>query len=298
MGNSNRNQRRYERYANRDWNDWNDRSGGQYRRNYESDFDRPYYTEGRARFGREFNQSHLNRGPSNQWGNYRNFGSTHDYGNPSSAYFGNRSYPYGNYEMENMGNREYQNYPEREYPRFDRSFEQRDYDQRYQQDQPNYNRFGNEENERPRWPMSNMGNETYNYDTRRGRYEMNDMNMREGEHRGKGPRGYLRSDERIKEDVNDRLSDNPFIDATEIEVTVSNGEVTLTGSVDDRSDKRMAEDIAEAISGVKNVENKIRVISKSMGGQQSTTTPERSEKTTPAEKERTSRSKSNHFVES
>jgi hypothetical protein len=294
MGNSNRNQRRYERYGNRDWNDWNDRSGGQYK-NYENDFDRPnYYNEGRARFGREFNESRLNRGPNNQWGNYRNFGSTHDDRNASSAYFGNRSYPYGNYEME-RGNREYEQYPDRDYQRFNRSYEQRDYDQRYQQDQPNYNRFENEENERPRWPMSNMTNETYNYNTGSGRFERNDMNMRQGEHRGKGPRGYSRSDERIKEDVNDRLSDNPFIDATEIDVTVSNGEVTLLGSVDDRSDKRMAEDIAEAVSGVKNVENRIRVMSKSMLGKQS---EERNEKTTPSEKERTSRSKSNHFVES
>jgi hypothetical protein len=293
MGNSNRNQRRDERYANRDWNDWNDRSGGQYR-NYENDFARP--NEGRARFGREFNESRLNRGPSNQWGNYRNFGSTHDDRNTSSAYFGNRSYPYGNYEMENRGNRDYQNYSDRDYPRFDRSYEQQEYDQRYnrQDQESNYNRFGNEERERSRWPMSNMGNETYNYDTRSGRYEMNDMNIREGQHKGKGPRGYLRSDERIKEDVNDRLSDNPFIDATEIEVTVSNGEVTLTGSVDDRSDKRMAEDIAEGVSGVKNVENRLRVTSKAMSSQG--TTAERSEKT--PEKERTSRSKSNHFVES
>ena len=82
-------------------------------------------------------------------------------------------------------------------------------------------------------------------------------------HRGKGPRNYSRSDDRIKEDINDRLSDDPFVDASEIEVTVSNGEVTLTGSVDDRSNKRRAEDLAEAVSGVKNVENRIRVTSTS-----------------------------------
>jgi osmotically-inducible protein OsmY len=80
-----------------------------------------------------------------------------------------------------------------------------------------------------------------------------------GQYRGKGPRNYSRSDERIKEDVNDRLSDDPFIDASEIDVTVNSGEVTLTGTVDHRSTKRRAEDIAEAVSGVKNVENRIRV---------------------------------------
>jgi osmotically-inducible protein OsmY len=78
-------------------------------------------------------------------------------------------------------------------------------------------------------------------------------------YRGKGPKNYSRSDDRIKEDVNDRLSDDPWIDASEIDVTVNSGEVTLTGTVSERSEKRRAEDIAEAISGVKNVENRLRV---------------------------------------
>lgn len=76
--------------------------------------------------------------------------------------------------------------------------------------------------------------------------------------RGKGPRGYLRSDERILEDINDRLSDDDQLDASEIEVKVEKGEVTLTGSVSDRNDKRLAEDLVESVSGVKNVENRIR----------------------------------------
>lgn len=77
-------------------------------------------------------------------------------------------------------------------------------------------------------------------------------------HRGKGPKGYRRSDERIKEDINDRLSEG-YIDASEIIVEVVSGEVTLTGTVSDRADKRRAEDIAEYVSGVSNVENRIRV---------------------------------------
>lgn len=82
---------------------------------------------------------------------------------------------------------------------------------------------------------------------------------RDKNYRGKGPRNYSRSDERIKEDINDRLSDDPFVDASDIDVAVSNGEVTLTGNVDHRSTKRRAEDLAEAVSGVKNVENRLRV---------------------------------------
>ena len=80
-----------------------------------------------------------------------------------------------------------------------------------------------------------------------------------GWHRGRGPRGYRRSDERIREDINDRLSDRPDLDASNVEVTVVNGEVTLTGNVNNRRDKRLAEDISENVSGVQNVENRLRV---------------------------------------
>src|SRR4030095_11010348 len=79
------------------------------------------------------------------------------------------------------------------------------------------------------------------------------------QHRGRGPKGYKRSDERIKEDVNDRLSDDYYLDASEVEVAVSNTEVTLTGTVNSREEKRRAEDIAESVSGVTNVENRLRV---------------------------------------
>lgn len=79
------------------------------------------------------------------------------------------------------------------------------------------------------------------------------------EHRGRGPKNYRRSDERIKEDVNDRLSDDYYVDASDVEVMVSNTEVTLTGTVNSREDKRRAEDIAESVSGVTNVENRLRV---------------------------------------
>src|SRR6185295_16862413 len=79
------------------------------------------------------------------------------------------------------------------------------------------------------------------------------------EHRGRGPKGYRRSDERIKEDVNDRLSDDYYLYASDVEVAVENMEVTLTGTVRNRNDKRRAEDLAESVSGVTNVENRLRV---------------------------------------
>jgi len=85
------------------------------------------------------------------------------------------------------------------------------------------------------------------------------MDEQRAHRRARGPKGYRRSDERIREDVNDRLGDDYYIDASDIEVMVSNTEVTLTGTVPTRNDKRRAEDIAEGVSGVTNVENRLRV---------------------------------------
>jgi hypothetical protein len=79
------------------------------------------------------------------------------------------------------------------------------------------------------------------------------------EHRGRGPKGYKRSDGRIEEDINDRLTDDPYIDASDIEVSVKDRDVTLSGLVQSRADKRRAEDLAELVSGVGNVQNNLRV---------------------------------------
>lgn len=79
------------------------------------------------------------------------------------------------------------------------------------------------------------------------------------DHRGRGPKGYKRSDARIEEDINDRLTDDRHLDASEIQVHVQNGEVTLTGTVESRADRRRAEDIAESVSGVSYVMNNLRV---------------------------------------
>jgi osmotically-inducible protein OsmY len=80
-------------------------------------------------------------------------------------------------------------------------------------------------------------------------------------HEGRGPKGYRRSDDRIREDVSDRLTDDPYVDATEIEIVVADAEVTLTGSVDSRNARRRAEDLAERVSGVTHVQNNLRVSS-------------------------------------
>ena len=78
-------------------------------------------------------------------------------------------------------------------------------------------------------------------------------------YRGRGPKNWRRSDERIREIVSELLTDHDGVDATEIEVSVSDGDVTLSGSVGSRREKRLAEDIALRCEGVRDVHNRLKV---------------------------------------
>ena len=91
-------------------------------------------------------------------------------------------------------------------------------------------------------------------------------------YRGQGPSGYTRSDERIMEDACDALTDDWGVDARQISVAVSNGDVTLEGAVPSREQKRRAEDCVDDLSGVKNVQNNLRVQERSEFGSQSNPT--------------------------
>lgn len=92
-------------------------------------------------------------------------------------------------------------------------------------------------------------------------------------HRGRGPKNYQRSDERIREDVSDRLTDDHDVDASDIDVSVSDREVTLSGQVDSKQAKRRAEDCADSCSGVEHVQNNLRIKKAESGesGQTATT---------------------------
>jgi hypothetical protein len=81
----------------------------------------------------------------------------------------------------------------------------------------------------------------------------------EGSYRGVGPRGYIRSDRRIYEDICDRLTENPFIDASDIDVTVRDRTVTLAGSVDNDIVLRQAVAIAGEAIGVAQLHNDLIV---------------------------------------
>lgn len=80
-----------------------------------------------------------------------------------------------------------------------------------------------------------------------------------GPYTGMGPQGYTRSDERIREDIYDRLTQHGQLDARNIQVDVNHGEVVLRGHVDSRRAKRMAEDTVETVMGVTNVRNEIKI---------------------------------------
>lgn len=77
--------------------------------------------------------------------------------------------------------------------------------------------------------------------------------------RGRGPKGYQRSDERLKEIICEALTDAPHIDASNIAVEVRNGEVTLSGEVENRRAKHAAEDLIEHRAGVNEIRNDLRV---------------------------------------
>jgi osmotically-inducible protein OsmY len=80
-----------------------------------------------------------------------------------------------------------------------------------------------------------------------------------GEHAGKGPRNYRRSDARVYEDVCEALTRNGHVDATDVEVNVQDGQVTLSGSVADGDMSQQAEMVTASCAGVRCVKNDLEV---------------------------------------
>jgi hypothetical protein len=80
-----------------------------------------------------------------------------------------------------------------------------------------------------------------------------------GPHTGRGPRDYQRSNERIVEDVCERITHHGYLDASDIEVEADEGIVRLKGMVDSRRAKRLAEDTAETVMGVWDVDNRLQI---------------------------------------
>jgi hypothetical protein len=80
-----------------------------------------------------------------------------------------------------------------------------------------------------------------------------------GVQRRAGPKGYKRSDDRIREDLCEHLMDISEIDVSDVSIEVRDGHVTLEGTVPQRGMKYDIEDIAATTLGVTDVENNIRV---------------------------------------
>jgi osmotically-inducible protein OsmY len=183
-----------------------------------------------------------------------------------------RSYRYDRYYKEPYWNRDYERYYTEPYGSYD--YGRYEYDRRHEPYRPPSSYEGRYEGRYPepyergrygrgaedRGFFERAGDEIKAWfgDEEAERRRRGDE-MRARSYAGRGPSGYRRSDERIREDVNERLTEDPYLDATNIEVSVSNSEVTLTGLVDGRHDKRRAGDLAESVSGVMDVNNQLRI---------------------------------------
>lgn len=77
-------------------------------------------------------------------------------------------------------------------------------------------------------------------------------------HRGPAPKGYQRSDERLREIIAERLMEDPAVDASDVSITAVSGKVMLEGSVTQRRMKYLIEDVVEEC-GAKDVENRLQV---------------------------------------
>lgn len=80
-----------------------------------------------------------------------------------------------------------------------------------------------------------------------------------GSHTGQSPQFHRRSDDKIHEEIWELLTNNPDLDASEIELHVEGGEVTLSGTVDSRDAKWLSEDLVTSVTGVREVNNRLKV---------------------------------------
>jgi osmotically-inducible protein OsmY len=92
-----------------------------------------------------------------------------------------------------------------------------------------------------------------------GMYENPLLEDWRGRHRGKGPREYTRTDERIYDEVCQHLTLHPLIDASLVDVKVDKGNVTLSGEIFDRRMKFLAEDLVDQVPGVRDIQNNLKV---------------------------------------
>jgi len=83
---------------------------------------------------------------------------------------------------------------------------------------------------------------------------------------GSTPKGYTRSDDRIRDDVCEMLYRAHDIDVSNVSVESKSGTITLEGTVSDRRMKHRIEDLCEHCIGVNDVDNRIRVVREASSG--------------------------------
>lgn len=92
---------------------------------------------------------------------------------------------------------------------------------------------------------------------------------RVGPHGGRGPRAERGSADRVRDEIYRRLTADSWLDASQIELEVEGGDVTLVGAVESRRSHRLAEDIAASVPGVVHVDNHLRVTAEERGRRRS-----------------------------
>lgn len=110
------------------------------------------------------------------------------------------------------------------------------------------------------WSGSNWANDQ---DWSQGRHGSSAPDTRHG---GRAPKGYVRSDDRIRDDVCEMLYRAPGVDVSNVSVETKSGTVTLEGTVPDRRMKHRIEDLCEHCIGVNDVDNRIRVVRETTAG--------------------------------
>ncbi len=187
------------------------------------------------RYGNEYNAGPSGYGDNDYRSDYDRYGDDYNRGRSDSGF-----------ESGNYGNSYGQSYDQGGYNRNrgGSEFEHGGSDRTGNRSQYSYDRYGRRYDERAGSGSADVWESGASFNR---------------QNRGKGPKGYRRSEERIREDVCDRLADAYQLDASEIEVKVEGNTVTLSGTVTDKNQKRIAEDIVEDVSGVQDVENNIRV---------------------------------------
>lgn len=226
------------------------RDGGRTQQTWESSSD---YNQD---FGSEYSPESSVRNSS--WdANYRSAASE-GYGHLGRGFqsadrldYGSDNYTFNQYPAEGYRSQ----YPSRDYSR--ESYSQNNYDRPQQ--------FGSQ-----RWsqPIQQGQPSQYGQQWSAQGSSWNQGRYTRSQETGRGPKGYRRSDERLREDVCEALSHHRDIDASEVEVNVSEGVLTLTGTVEHRQMKRAIEDIVDHISGITDVKNEIKVQSQISRGQQ------------------------------